>query len=65
MIEQFSWAVVLIGGVVLTIIFCFVKYVFWQKKSECQHMAQATFDSYYKKVCIDCGAEFSTAESKK
>lgn len=64
MIEQFGWAVVLAGGLVF-IIFCFVEHALSKEKKGCEHITQTTFDSYHKKVCIDCGEEFSTTEIAK
>lgn len=65
MITSFSLGILLAGGVVL-IALCFMEYLLLQCSNEdCNHERQATFDSYHKKVCIDCGQEFSTTEIKK
>ncbi len=49
----------------LFIIFSFFELTMLLGKTECKHEHQATFDSYHKKVCIDCGEEFSTKDIKK
>ena len=66
MIEQFSFAVLLAGGLIF-IIFGFVEYVIHIEDKHCEHECCATFDSYHEKMCIDCGHRISTKpiETKK
>jgi hypothetical protein len=64
MITSFLNVILFAIGFVV-ILFSFVGYVLWQEKKDCEHKTQATFDSYHKKVCIDCGEEFSTTEIGK
>jgi hypothetical protein len=64
MMTSFSLGILLAGGLILVVL-CFIEYAFLHDDKDCQHECQTTLDSYHKKVCIDCGQEFSTEGVKK
>jgi hypothetical protein len=64
MMTSLSLGILLAGGVIL-ITLCFIEYLLLQDDKECNHDFQTTLESYHKKVCIDCGAEFPTKETEK
>lgn len=59
----------LLGAFLVTVLvvmtLCFIEYALFQNVKDCEHKAQVTYDSYHKKICIDCGQEFSTVGIKK
>jgi hypothetical protein len=62
MIHQLTFALIA-SGVVLFALFAFIDCII--DYPDCKHETCATFDSCHKKMCIDCGKEFSTREIKK
>jgi hypothetical protein len=64
MIQQLPFLILLVGGLFF-VLFLFLDYAMFDHETDCKHEHQATFDSYNKKMCIDCGKEFSTKEDKK
>jgi hypothetical protein len=57
--------VIFIGVAALFIALGFVAYVLRQEKTDCDCSYKATFDSYHKQVCIDCGKEFPAKKEVK
>ena len=61
MIENFTLAAILAATVILVIL-AFIDCLI--ASTECKHERFAKFDSYHKKMCVDCGEFFSTKEDK-
>lgn len=57
---NFSFWILIIGIAFIT--FVFVRYVLWQEEKDYMHEAKTTYESYHKKVCIDCLEEFPTED---